>query len=276
MSIYLFGTASQDGLILAFTALGVALLSRATSRRRSLTAVELWGAATCLALVGIGKAPYAPLVLILLAAPTERRRTSWAAAAAALGVVVLWWTCMSATVQTPLYEKGLRLVPADQMNWLLGHLEAVPELAFHTLWLYVPLYYAQVLGVLGRMDLPLPATLYGLASPALMLAAVLSAGIGRPDGWKAVRPLALGLALLAAALVFGSLYLTWTPVGAPQVEGVQGRYLSPILIFATLALEGERAWVKPGRWREAAAGVVAAFPIISLIVVAATTISRYY
>jgi hypothetical protein len=46
--------------------------------------------------------------------------------------------------------------------------------------------------------------------------------------------LAIGAACLFATYL--ALYLTWTPVGAERIEGVQGRYLLPLLALLGLAL----------------------------------------
>ncbi|BBC81624.1 DUF2142 domain-containing protein [Acetobacter orientalis] len=47
-----------------------------------------------------------------------------------------------------------------------------------------------------------------------------------------------GLIILILSTIFGiftSLYLTWTPVGRPVIEGVQGRYFLPVVMLVALA-----------------------------------------
>jgi hypothetical protein len=96
----------------------------------------------------------------------------------------------------------------------------------------------EAIGVLGRLDLPLPGWLYGLWAAALagavlgdMLAEERREG---PRVQETLLILAIGVACLFATYL--ALYLTWTPVGAKRIEGVQGRYLLPLLPLLGLAL----------------------------------------
>ena len=96
----------------------------------------------------------------------------------------------------------------------------------------------EAIGVLGRLDLPLPGWLYTLWTAALA-GAVLGDMLAerRRDGPRVQETLlilAIGVACLFATYL--ALYLTWTPVGAERIEGVQGRYLLPLLALLGLAL----------------------------------------
>jgi hypothetical protein len=54
-------------------------------------------------------------------------------------------------------------------------------------------------------------------------------------------PLAAAVAMAGSAeLIFLTQYMTWTPVGAARVDGVQGRYFIPMLPILLLLL---------GRWQ---------------------------
>src|SRR6185437_12912461 len=96
----------------------------------------------------------------------------------------------------------------------------------------------EAIGVLGQLDLPLPGWMYRLWTIALA-AAVLGDMLAnqRRDGPRVQETLliaAIGVACLFATYL--ALYLTWTPVGAERIEGVQGRYLLPLLALLGLAL----------------------------------------
>ena len=64
----------------------------------------------------------------------------------------------------------------------------------------------------------------GVGSPPGM--AALSRGLQRD--WRWVRAASLLAAVAAFGAVHGALYLTWTPIGAEFVQGVQGRYFLPL------------------------------------------------
>ena len=81
--------------------------------------------------------------------------------------------------------------------------------------------------------------------------------------------------LLSTAGVFAIEYLTWTIPGGAIVEGVQGRYLLPILLVGTGLLSLGRA-KKCERLRQALIVLVAVFPVVSLAVTMNAVIWRYY
>jgi hypothetical protein len=65
-------------------------------------------------------------------------------------------------------------------------------------------------------------------------------------------------------------YLGWNPVGAPRIQGVQGRYFLLALPFALVALPG----VKPGREEKLHIPIAAALVLV-LAVSALAMLSSY-
>jgi uncharacterized membrane protein len=79
--------------------------------------------------------------------------------------------------------------------------------------------------------------------------------------------------LSSCGLLFLSQYLTWTSVSSPVVEGIQGRYLLPMLptfALCTMGLAGTHP-----NMRAAALAWCAAFPLLTQIVTPLTIIARY-
>lgn len=99
-----------------------------------------------------------------------------------------------------------------------------------------------VLGILGWNNLFMPLWLYGLLLAMVPLALLASAR--NAAQWQRYQgaitvPLALWIAAIVAlvvVLVQVGLFLIWTRVGAPYVEGVQGRYFQPLLPLAGLVM----------------------------------------
>jgi uncharacterized membrane protein len=90
----------------------------------------------------------------------------------------------------------------------------------------------------------------------------------------------LAAILLSTGAVFGAMYLIWSPVGGPVVDGVQGRYFLPIAAFLPLVALGERPSEGQAstvrrlqRWANV---LVLAFPLVSLLVVERAVVLRYY
>ena len=136
------------------------------------------------------------------------------------------------------------------------------------------------LGVLGWLDTPLPGPFYVAARAMLIVAVLAGVSVGRAAGWRWLRVAAVAVGLAVAGAVFAAMYLVWTKVGAPTVEGVQGRYLIPVALVLCLALEGERAPAFARRipaWvARATAAALLAFPILSGLAVQHAIIARYY
>jgi len=279
MATALYGAVSCDGLIIATSALGVACIARAMSQDRPMTDAELFGAAACLALVGAAKSPYALFTLILLAAPAEHAWKRWAATTAALGVALGWNAWMAAGVGVPQFA-GAAYDPAAQLRGLLENPLEIPGLAARTLAHYREFYTNSFVGILGWLDTALPPAFYPLALGVLGLAFAASGSPWPGRAWRRVGPAAALLILAGVAGVFLALYLIWSPVGAPIVEGVQGRYLFAAALMATLLVAGPRrerpAAGLADRLRAGVTLVVLLFPLASLAVVQRAVIVRYY
>ncbi len=84
--------------------------------------------------------------------------------------------------------------------------------------------------------------------------------------------------LVSSAGVFGAFYLAWTPVGAPIVDGVQGRYfILPAMVLAVSLPRFERPGERMGiglSWLQQA--LCTAVALTDLWVVPTTLIHRYY
>jgi hypothetical protein len=279
MTLAVFASVTADGLLIATTALGTALVCRALVESRPLTTIQLVGAAVCFALVGMTKPPYALFGLVLLAAPATRPRLCWWAAGAVLAAALGWLALTAAFVQAPLLRPSVRLDPAGQLAWLFTHSAEIPGLALHTLASNAGAYRMTTIGVLGWLDTPLPPLYYPLAWAVLMLAAIVSAPVSLGP-WPAMRWTGALVCLGVFAAIHLALYVTWNAVGAPLIEGVAGRYFLPLGCVLALALDGGRAllpqagkgaWL--GNWMR---GVILAFPLVSLAVVERAVILRYY
>jgi hypothetical protein len=279
MSLGLFATVTTDGLLIATTALGCALLCRAMAAERPAGEGELAAAAACFALAGMSKPPYALFALLLLAAPAARPQARWWAAGAALVAAFGWLAFTALTVQAPLQAGGVGIDPAGQIAFLLGHPLAILDIARQTLVADWPIYRVTMIGVLGWLDTWLAPPYYGAAWFVLALAVLASAPRSlRP--WPAMRVTTLLVLLAVFGAIHLALYVTWTPVGAGVVQGVAGRYFLPLACVLALALESGRSLLPyAGHARWVAAGLQAAvllFPLVSLAVMERAVVTRFY
>jgi hypothetical protein len=280
MSVALYAAATQDGLLIAVSALASALIFRAASAGRPLTAREAFGAAGCIALLGMSKLPYALLGVALIACPLPRPRLRWPVMALAIGLPALWNLWAAVAIDTPFSRGDAAPDAAKQIGFLLSHPGAVGQIAVHTLHIGWSQYAASFIGILGWLDTRLPRPFYPAAFVVLGLALVAGPAPGAAGMWKRLPLLVLVACLLSAGAIFAALYLIWSPVGALMVDGVQGRYFLPIASFVPLAFLSQRPLLGGSRTaetaRRAASLIVLGFPLVSGLVVERAVLLRYY
>ena len=95
--------------------------------------------------------------------------------------------------------------------------------ALQTYW---PQLWIGFVGWVGWLAHPLPAWAYIVIPAAGLLSLIAGEGHLRIPATTLLSVLLI--AALSAGLTALALYLTWTPVGAPRVQGLQGRYFLPI------------------------------------------------
>ena len=240
--LYFAASVSGDTLLNGAAILYTALLFKeeqtAPVRRRyglSLMAVGI--------LIMSAKATYAPLVLLhwLVWRRTGLSRAAWLAYDAALLLGAKLWN--GYIIGRNIAEFGALLpgretvVPALQQAYVLHHPLHFLALAGET-FVRESGSYLHHLASLGNLNVLMDVAFYLLVPYLLLLA------LGREQEQPAFalprRTLAWGaLACLASVLlIYLGLYMTWTPVGAPAISGVQGRYFLPLLPLLLILVRG--------------------------------------
>jgi hypothetical protein len=126
---------------------------------------------------------------------------------------------------------GNRVSPGEQLQWILAHPLGYLDVLRHTLF-GAPAgagYWHSMLAEGGWTNIRADGTTYFILTIALIM--VWASGPKPPPALARPQAVALQLTMFAAT-AFGFitiLYLGWTQVGGPVIEGVQGRYFLPIL-----------------------------------------------
>ncbi len=187
--------------------------------------------------LGLAKPGYALLALASFWRPGEpgslgrRSGVALAALTAAALPTVAWALVVDATGQP-------ELVPgadgAGQLKHILLHPLAFLALVGRASLALLPSWLAGMVGNLGHLDVEIPAVF-----SALGLAAVAaSAGIDRGGLGRGLRLGWLAVSCVSALAILAMVYMGWNAVGAPRIQGVQGRYFLLLLPFALVALPG--------------------------------------
>ncbi|MGN6471550.1 MAG: DUF2142 domain-containing protein [Rhizobiaceae bacterium] len=271
MSLSQAGSFSADAQVFSLAAIICALIAREAGRE--LPAVpNLVLAALLLVLLATTKAPLIALVVPLAVVSWRRSRLlATTLTAVVLFLFVLWVDKFVLTEAQALRTSRLGNVsPSQQLSFLLSSPLSIVSIAFRTISSLWWRYTQGMIGIFGWQDTTMSKWFYYLA--IFCIAAI--AAITTTERSSRSNMAFLASAVLATALTFGALYLSWSKVGSDIVSGVQGRYFIPIMFPAALALPGIAK--RSGQW--SAAGLV---PILVLWVTSAAyvplvLVERFY
>jgi uncharacterized membrane protein len=254
MTVSLTASLNPDGLLITASALAAALLARQNSSDRP--NFSFAGAALLLLFVGLTKPPLIPLAGLLLAPlpPVRdwmRVRGPLSLRLSTMALVVLLVAVWSAYVSTHIvsaiprepYEAGPlwpgerpaifhAVDPSAQAVVVAAHPLRVVALVWQALLSESNVRAAEMIGVLGWLNIILPHRLYWLWGAAAVVAVADLVSRRADDAPPALPWLDFALLLAAGGLTVTAIclaqYLNWTPVGATGLQGVQGRYFLPL------------------------------------------------
>ncbi|WP_250513769.1 DUF2142 domain-containing protein [Caballeronia sp. INDeC2] len=286
----LFSSVSQEATVVPLCFLLIAWIDRSIDDGVVVSHRALMLMALAYIVAVSARPPYVGLLLMIFA-PGLRidasryalvQRLAWfvATAAVAAFATLAFSRAGWAPVSAPRSLGG-------QIAFLLHAPLQFVHVAIATLKSYGGVYIVSFIGVLGWLDASFRHGYYTLA--LLMFAALAIACALPANGPRTACAADRGAAVLAfgtsAAMIFGSLYLTWTPVGNAVVEGVQGRYfiaLAPLIALSLTALtaSAQRGKAVPGnsvrKLRGLCVAIVLVFPLVTYIELVDLVLHRYY
>ena len=242
MSLQLCTSMSPDAFVTAMAYLFIALVVRAMERETPARPGEL----ICILLTGMllspAKAVYFLLLPLVALIPGRRfgsgkRRAAFCAAVLAVAVV------FTVLFQLPSF---LRSAPAQadsenafySVSWVLTH---IPQTAVMFIKTLIPS------GIFDLIESTLGTQLSGFTLQMVngylyaMLFMLLLLALCGQDRDRPLRPAERGGFLLSSLLVLlavmGTMLLNWTEVGEILIQGVQGRYLIPVLPLLWLSMQ---------------------------------------
>lgn len=243
MTLSLFASSSQDATLIALTCLAFAVISKQVAEGAPLSPAQTVLVVLSLLIVALGRPPYAALLLVLFTPgllPHWRNLPSWLPgmilAGLSIAVVAAWWLGAPPLDQSFVLASGkVGVVNAKlQLLNLIHHPGIVVPVSGFAIG-HAAEYIAATIGILGWLDTPLPS-LYYLAMLLVLLLACAAEFAQGARLKKSTTAILLLSPFATLAAVFLIEYLTWTPVGAPAIHGVQGRYFIPLAIAAGVGL----------------------------------------
>lgn len=250
MVLHLTSSMSYDVMILSMTAYFTAVCLDLAYRAERVRLVDVAVLAGVMAVMGPCKMVYGVIAGLCLLIPVKKFGgwEKWlAAAAAVLGAFAVAMFLVNR--QTVVLYTGItdrHVIWADEAGYSFAQLIHSPFLVlkmfYNTIiWQGGELFSGLIGGSLGNMD-PVLNTPYlvvlALAVLLFMLAARKPGESIRMSGGQ--RLWVWFLCLLCLGALMFSMLLAWTPVSATTVQGVQGRYLLPLLPVFMLTLKNDR------------------------------------
>jgi uncharacterized membrane protein len=258
-SIFQASVVSADSIATGLLLILVSLIYRIyTSKNKEESRKFLYALALTCVLLPLVKINYVFFTFAVLILPvrhigTKRFTIIYKAAVSLLGLVAtLGWASLTKVADAPeLSQRSdqLTVMPSDQIAFTLHHPIDFVLAIFRSLVMYGDEYYRGIFLTASGNSIDMPWILVLLITISLFLVAI----IAKTELQKIIRPIIYLniLGLFVAVTVFAGLYAGFTPVGWWFVDGVQGRYFTPIL-FPLIALAGillpikiniERRWL---------------------------------
>lgn len=193
-------------------------------------------------LVGYCKIVYLPFILLYLIIPHERfgsKRAKWVHAAVLSVLLLALNLTWLSTSSHFLMEFNEGVNTSEQVAGILHNPLRYIAVLFGSLNQNGGFYLTSMLGInLGSFSFNLP-TIFTYLSFAIFILLFAQ----RNDSLK-IKPFERGIFaatfLIIFLLIFTSIYVQWSPVGLPYVDGVQGRYFLPILLLIPIAIASSK------------------------------------
>jgi uncharacterized membrane protein len=281
MSLFQAASVSADSSLNAYAFLAIAIFLRCIfDPDVTMGSMEFLLILGVTFLLAFCKSNYVLIAGLFFAIPISKfgSKRNYFTQAGILVVSVLLFSTLSVGMGKSIYmdfrpAAGIR--PADQITFLSQHPARFFTMSYKSLRILGKVYFISYIGLLGWIDTLLPNFLYYFY-PAALIAAVLfddHQGQKIPVWQRLVFP---GVFVGSVLAIFLALYVTWTPYKQSWIDGMQGRYLIPVVPVLLPVLYHN---IGAGGLKKAAPYwhlILAIFILIALITMTAVLLRRFY
>ncbi|MFF0457069.1 DUF2142 domain-containing protein [Nocardia africana] len=244
IALFQAGTVTADTVTNALAVLVSCLVVKGVFLGTRLTRPEVVAALAATLALPLSKPTYVILAMLVVLIPARQygfgnvlRWLPWCFAALGAILFAVWMKIAAPTgdgmglMRKPAEWHSVR--PGDQLHEILSNPVHFANTFGDSIWYRDEKWFSQFFGELGFAYVDVPA----LSILACLLALAVSVGIAdrlTGDRW---RTWIVALTVLASvAMIYVTLYMSFTPVGYWMIDGVQGRYFVPLAIagFAVL------------------------------------------
>lgn len=275
LPMFLAGSLSADVVTNGAAFLAIAMVLHFAIRAERVTPRSVAAIVLVFTIIALSKQVYCLLTLLFFMIPARKlgSRRQWALAAlAVIGLPLLLdlaWCLSVKSLYMPL-QPGVD--PPAQLQYLLSHPcdflamlgQAIIECKAHL--------YVHTVGVLGFQDTYLPTAVYWLYWAVLLTIALLDISDECLLG-TAARLISLAVHVTGLLSITALMYISWTAVGGKHIEGMQPRYLLPILPLALLPLQGLGRSILRERFTRRAIPLMPYVAILTVVIAAIASIN---
>jgi uncharacterized membrane protein len=241
-------TLGMDGLVNGLSWLIIALTLAIFTQRIKVSSKILALILLLSLFLATTKQTYAPIAVLPLLIPARlypfayKKVWAWRAAfGAALVGVSLWYISATSPVNEIMHfiqRPGLYINEADQLHYVFQHpLQFLGMIFSQPLPIWSAHTYAGVVGVMTNRMLLLPIVVIVLLLTTLAVTVFHKERLHIASRDKLFVVSGSMIALVATFILINlALYLSFTRVGHPRVEGIQGRYFLPLLPLVGIVL----------------------------------------
>lgn len=128
-----------------------------------------------------------------------------------------------------------------QLKFILSHPFKYTYILFKSMYLKSGLQLSWILGGFGNLDTHFPGFIYFVMLIYLLVLFYFDASSKKSKVSIKMKLWNFLVLFLIIIGIYTALYMIWNPVGSDSIEGVQGRYFLPIVIFTPLLVFGNKA-----------------------------------
>ncbi|MFI5778592.1 DUF2142 domain-containing protein [Nocardia sp. NPDC051570] len=244
IALFQSGTVTADTMTNALAILVSCLLVKGLFLGAELSRLETAAALIATIALPLSKPTYVLLAMLMVLIPARQYRFGrwlrwlpWLCAAVGAGLFAAWMKIAAPTgdgmglMRPPPQWHSVR--PGDQLHDILGDPVHFLNVFTDSIWYRDQRWFTQFFGELGFAYIDVPA----LTILACVLAFAVSAGVAERFSTPRWRTAIVALTLLASvAMIYVTLYMSFSPVNYYLIDGVQGRYFVPLAVvgFAVL------------------------------------------
>ena len=287
MTLAQFASAGQDALCMALSAVAAAICSRLYNETKPHANYYILLLGVCLFLISTARPPYAALSLVFCVLAVsqwqvkKKRNQYLIAFIGTFSAVVVWSLYITLFVSVGFGPEGVSY--KEQIVGVLNAPFGWLAILFHTWLERFDFYLQSFVGNFGYLDTPLPSFYY-LFARVMMLSIFIWPWMVvdyKQITKKATVSYVLNSFVILSAMVsvYLVLYVSWTPLNAQFIDGVQGRYLIPIAFFMSLLSSDhltKRAHTSPCFSDGILKLMLIAYACINCMVIPWTIAIRYY